>query len=219
MPERTFGGVIFDMDGVLLDTAGVYERHWRDWARRNGLDSEAPIAVHHGRPAMETIALVAPEKDARAEAAAFNALLAGDPDADGVSALDGAIELLQSLPAGCWAIATSAPRVMAERWLAQVGFPVPAALVTVEDVAHGKPAPDPYVRAAKLLGIAPGHCLVIEDAPAGVTSARSAGATVVAVLTTHAASDLAEADDRITDLLDLSLTADAGTVRARWTPT
>jgi sugar-phosphatase len=204
--------LISDMDGVLVDTAGVYDRHWARWARHHGVSPERIGAVHFGRPAAETIRLVAPELDAVLEARRFNEALADDPDAAGVSAMPGALGLASAIPADRWAIATSAPRIMAERWLLRIGLPMPSVLVTVEDVVRGKPAPDPYLRAAELLGVAADQCLVLEDAPAGISAAKSAGATVLGLLSTHRPGDLAMADHLVEalDHVTVSLDGPAG---------
>ncbi|HKZ90737.1 MAG TPA: HAD-IA family hydrolase [Candidatus Limnocylindrales bacterium] len=201
--ERACEAILFDLDGTLIDSGGLYERHWRAWAMARGIDPGMVVALHFGRPAAETIRLVTPELDAVAEAARYNAELARDPDSSGVSVLEGAPGLLESLPAHRWAIVTSAPRVMVERWLRHLHLPFPGVLVTVDDVARGKPAPDPYLRAAELLGRRPERCLAIEDAPAGIMSARAAGAAVLAVASTHQPSDLAEADVVVAALSDI----------------
>ena len=221
MPELRVAALISDMDGVLIDTGGIYDRHWERWAELHDISHERITAVHFGRPAVETIRLVAPGLDAVAEARRFNDALADDPDADGVSAMPGAVELMRGLPAHRWAIATSAPRVMAERWLAHVEFPHPGALVTIDDVRRGKPAPDPYLRAAELLGFDVGQCLVIEDAPAGISAARSAGARVLAVLSTHAMADLDAADHVVVGLRDVAVAVELpgdGALRVSWRP-
>lgn len=221
MPELRVAGLISDMDGVLIDTGGIYDRHWQRWAAHHGVSHERIAAVHFGRPAVETIRLAAPGLDAVAEARRFNDALADDPDANGVAAMPGAVELMRGLPAHRWAIATSAPRVMAERWLAHVDFPQPRVLVTIDDVTRGKPAPDPYLRAAELLGFAAGQCLVIEDAPAGISAAKSAGAQVLAVLSTHAMSDLGSADHVVAGLRDVAVTVEvsgAAALRVSWRP-
>lgn len=217
MPELLVDALISDMDGVLVDTGGIYGRHWELWADQHGIAHERIAAVHFGRPAVETIRLVAPQLDAAAEAKRFNDALADDPDANGVSAMPGAIELVRPIPAHRWAIATSAPRVMAERWLAHIGCPMPDVLVTVDDVERGKPAPDPYLQAAEWLGFAPQRCLVIEDAPAGISAAKAAGAQVLAVLSTHGPADLDGADHLVEGLLDVaaSVAADLGETAGR----
>ena len=220
MSEMRVAALISDMDGVLVDTGGVYDRHWERWAEQHGIAPSRIIAVHFGRPAAETIRLVAPELDAIPEARRFNEALADDPSAAGVLAMPGALALADAIPAERWAIATSAPRVMAERWLAHIGLALPSVMVTVDDVARGKPAPDPYLRAAELLGVAAADCLVIEDAPAGISAARAAGATVLGVLSTHTAAQLGDADHLVAALDQVEIRPDgvAGGLLVRWRP-
>jgi len=208
MPELRADAIIFDMDGVVIDSGDVYAKHWRSWGAEHGFDYDTQIAhIHPGRPPVETIRLVAPHLDAVAESIRFNASLETDGGADAIVAMPGAADLLGSLPRDRWGIATSAFRSMAQQWLAHVGLPEPAALVTVEDIERGKPAPDPYLRAAALLGFDARRCLVVEDAPAGIAAGKAAGATVLAVRTTHAPGDLAAADHQAAGL---------HAIRARW---
>lgn len=215
MPELIIDAVVCDMDGVLIDSGGIYERHWQRWATCHGVDPARIVAVHFGRPAVETIRLVAPQLDAIDEARRYNEELAADEDVGSIVALPGAARLLASLAGGRWGVATSAPRVMAERWLAAAGLPPPV-LVSIDDVAHGKPAPDPYLRAAELLGVDPRRCLVIEDAPAGITAARAAGASVLAVRTTHPSDALTEADGVTDDLTTIDVSTSTDAILVRW---
>jgi mannitol-1-/sugar-/sorbitol-6-phosphatase len=131
VPESRAAALISDMDGVLVDTGGVYDRHWELWAAQHGVSRERIAGVHFGRPAAETIRIVAPGLDATEEARRFNDGLAADPQAAGVVALPGAVELMRLVPQPFRAIATSAPGVMARRWLDHIGCPEPAVLVTV----------------------------------------------------------------------------------------
>jgi len=217
MPELRAGAIIFDMDGVIIDSGDIYARHWRDWGACRGYDYDRDIAhVHPGRPPAETIRIVAPELDADAEAIAFNARLDVDDGEDALAALPGAVALLGSLPAERWTIATSAYRGVAVLWLGQCGVPVPPALVTVDDVENGKPAPDPYLLAAERLGVDPARCLVIEDAPAGVQAARSAGARVLALRTTHSSAALSEADYEASDLASVTAQLHGRDLLIRW---
>jgi sugar-phosphatase len=217
MPGLRVDAVIFDMDGVVIDSGDVYARHWRVWGAEHGIDYDTAIAhVHPGRPPVETIRTVAPDLDAEAESRRFNDSLDATAGAEVIAAMPGAVALLTSLPAGRWTIATSAFRPIASAWLARAGLPVPEALVTVDDVERGKPAPDPYLRAAELLGVDPRHCLVVEDAPAGITAAKAAGATVLALETTHGPVDLGEADHRTAGLHQVSAHADGNALILRW---
>jgi sugar-phosphatase len=180
--------ILFDLDGVLVDSTAYIEDQWRRWARAKGLAEEPFLQVCHGRRAVETIRLAAPQLDAEAEVAAFVPDDSGSEPA--IRALQGAQRLLETLPAGSWAVATSGTRRMATERLQSAGLPIPAVLVCAEDVQQGKPCPDVYLLAAARLGVPPGECLVIEDAPAGIQAARAAGMSVVSLTTTHRCSEL-----------------------------
>ena len=181
--------VLFDLDGVLVDSTSYIEEQWRRWATSKGLAAEPFLRVCHGRRALETIQLAAPQLDAAAEVAAFVPDEAGNGNA--LKPVEGASRLLQTLPVGSWAVATSGTRSAATERLRDAGLPVPGVLVCAEDVLHGKPSPDVYLMAAAGLGVSPADCIVVEDAPAGIQAARSAGMAVVALTTTHHAEELA----------------------------
>jgi sugar-phosphatase len=139
----------------------------------------------HGVRAVETVRrLNVPGIDPEHEAHILT--LAEIDDVEGIVAIKGAKAFLHSLPAERWAIVTSAPRVLAIRRLDAAGLPRPRVLITADDVAHGKPAPDCFLQAAQSLGVAATDCLVWEDAPAGVRAAEAAGAAVMVVSASHA---------------------------------
>jgi sugar-phosphatase len=208
--ERRFAAFLFDMDGTILSSIAAAERVWTVWATRHGLDVETFLPTIHGVQAVQTIrSLALPGVDPEAEAAALT--LAEMADMDGVDAIAGAAAFLGTLPADRWAIVTSAPRLLALRRIETAGLPMPQVLVTAEDVAHGKPAPDCFLLAAELLGRPIADCLVFEDAPAGIAAAEAAGASVVVVTATHH-KPLNTRHPRIADYTALRLeTADAGT--------
>jgi mannitol-1-/sugar-/sorbitol-6-phosphatase len=174
--------LLFDMDGTLVDSTAVVERHWAAWASRNGLDLAEILRVSHGRPTIETLRLIAPQLATVEEAARLDAEEAGD--SDGLRAVVGARELLASLPSDRWAVVTSAGRALATRRLRTALVPVPNVLVTPDDVLLGKPNPMGYVEAARRLGAAISRSIVIEDAPVGIEAGRAAGAIVIGVTTT-----------------------------------
>jgi sugar-phosphatase len=147
------------------------------------------LRVCHGRRAVETIRLAAPELDAEAEVARFDP--ADELAGEALRPVAGAERVLGALPLGTWAVATSGPRGSAVARLRHAGLPVPDVLVCAEDVECGKPSPDVYLRAAEGLGIEPARCLVFEDAPAGLEAAAAAGITALGVTTTHPAAELA----------------------------
>ena len=208
-PETTLqcNAVIFDIDGVLVDSTALVERHWQEWAAQHGLDFAAIMQVAHGMPTSETMQLVAPHLDIEAETARMDA--GEEMDTDGLVKIDGAAELVRSLPQGSWAVATSGTQAMARTRPGYAGVPLPAAFITIEDVERGKPDPEPYLLAAERLGVAPEQCVVIEDAPAGIKAAHAAGMRVIAVATTHAAEELEEADVVAARLLDIGVSSSA----------
>ena len=221
MQEFSCRAILFDLDGVLVDSTACIERHWTRWATRQGLDPAQVIRAAHGRPTIETIREVAPQLCAEDETARLEAGEA--TDTDGVAAFAGAAELLRSLPEGTWAVATSGTRRTATNRFAQTGLPAPRVLITADDIRRGKPDPEPYLLAAEGLGVAAADCVVVEDAPPGVASARAAGTRVVAVTTSHRAAELAAADAIVSAIQDLQVFSgpygEVLRVRLRQTPT
>ncbi|MHA6685774.1 HAD-IA family hydrolase [Mesorhizobium sp. A556] len=181
---RKFAAFLFDMDGTILDSSRVASRIWSEWAVRQGLDVEAFMPTIAGVRAIETIARLAlPGIDAAYEADEITR--AEIADVEGIHAIDGALAFLAALPPHHWAIVTSSPRELARRRLEAVGIPVPAVIVTGEDVSRGKPAPDCFQLGAKRLGVDVRDCLVFEDAPAGIEAAEAAGAAVAVITASH----------------------------------
>jgi sugar-phosphatase len=180
--------VLFDLDGVLVDSTALVERQWRRWASARGLRPEPFLRVCHGRRALETIRLAAPHLDAEAEVAAL--IPAEEADLGAVHALPGAVRLTAALPPKSWAVVTSGRRSGATVRLKRAELPVPGVLICAEDVELGKPGPDAYLRAAAELAVAPEDCLVLEDAPAGIQAARAAGMSVIGLTTTHRLNQL-----------------------------
>jgi sugar-phosphatase len=183
-----FAAVISDFDGVLADSSASIRRAWARWGERHGIDGAAIQAANHGRPSREVVAEHVPPELVAAESAWV--LEAEVGDTGGVVAYPGAAEVL-ALPVV--AIATSCEGPLARVRLAAAGLEPPAVLVTSDEVARGKPAPDPYLLAAERLGVDPATCLVLEDAPSGIAAGRAAGMTVWAVTTTHAPEELGAA--------------------------
>ncbi len=193
--------LLFDMDGTLVDSTASVLRGWQTVAAEYPIPGELFATVpRHGRPALEILADLL-RGDLAAElipAAAERLDELERTDTGDVVLLPGAARLLAGAPAGRWAVVTSAGRALARVRLGAAGVDAPT-LVTVDDVSRGKPDPEPFLLAAKLLGVSPERCLVFEDAPAGLAAARAAGAATVAVATTHAA-DALDADVVVNDL-------------------
>ncbi|GHD53133.1 glycerol-3-phosphatase [Thalassobaculum fulvum] len=192
------GAVLFDMDGVLVDSSGVVERSWRSWARRHGIAESVVMPLIHGRRALETIALVAPHLDAQAE---WQVLIRQElEDTEGFRAFPGAAALAGSLPLDRYAIVTSAPRSIAVDRLRRGAIRVPAVMVCAEDVSRGKPAPDGYLLAAERLGVPAGDCVVVEDAAPGVQAGLAAGMRVLGFTTTQPAEAMGAATWLVPDI-------------------
>jgi sugar-phosphatase len=206
-PVDTRAVVLFDVDGVLLDSGAAYARVWSRWAAGHGLDPQAVCAFTQGRRMDDTLRALLPGGDHPAERGVLDAFMAEDRDL--VRPFEGAASLLEWLPDGSWAIATSGRRAAVRRRFAWAGLPLPDVQVCADDVACGKPDPECYAAAARQLGADPARCLVVDDAPAGVAAGRAAGCAVYAVATTHPAAELAAAD-RCYD----SLTAAAHDIQA-----
>ncbi len=192
MPIFYCSAILFDLDGVLVDSTRSVDRQWRVWARARGVDEEKVMAIAHGVRALEVIRRVAPQLNAEAEVRELEALEA--EDRQDVSAMPGAATLLKSIPDDRWCVVTSGTRHLASTRLPLAGLPLPKVLITADDVANGKPHPEPYLKGAELLGFPPGDCLVIEDAPAGIQAAHAGGMRVIGLASTFKAEALGEAD-------------------------
>lgn len=193
--------LLFDLDGVLADSTASIEAHWRRWAVRHGLDADTFTRAIHGRRGLDVIRELAPQLDAERESADLAAAQAADTN--GVIAAPGAGALLARLPNAAWAVVTSGRDAVARARLRAAGLPVPLLLISAEDVAAGKPAPEGYLAGAAGLGVPPAECVVVEDAPVGVDAARAAGMRCVGLATTHSPSELSAADLVVPSLAEL----------------
>jgi mannitol-1-/sugar-/sorbitol-6-phosphatase len=182
MPQIRCAAVLFDLDGVLIDSTRVVARVWHRWAVEHGFDPEQVIARAHGRPSLSTVREFLPEADHAAENREVERREM--EDLEGIVLLPGALRLLSELPPDRWTIVTSCTRPLAEARLRAAGLPIPELMVTSNDIANGKPHPEPYLKGASVLGYAATDCIVVEDVPAGIRAGKAAGAAVVAFRTT-----------------------------------
>ncbi|WP_308121760.1 HAD family hydrolase [Actinotalea ferrariae] len=204
--DRPFAGVLLDMDGTLISSVDSVIRSWTTMAREYGIPAVAFDDLH-GIPARGIVDRLLPGmSDAEREVAFARVLELELADLEGIAVLPGAMEALSLLaPRGRCAVVTSATRGLAEARLAAAGLPVPAAVVAADDVTHGKPHPEPFLMGAERLGVDPTHCLVVEDASAGIRAARAAGAVAVGLTTTTPGID---ADVVVADLAALRFWVD-----------
>jgi mannitol-1-/sugar-/sorbitol-6-phosphatase len=195
--------ILFDLDGVLVNSAELVERTWRVWAARHQLDADKVIAVAHGRRTIETVRIIAPQLNVDAEVAALES--SEMITSEGVYEIPGARELLEMLPSERWAVVTSGIRAVAEFRIRHTGLPMPSVMICAEDLSRGKPDPEGYLTAAMRIGQPPKDCIVIEDAPAGIEAAHNAGMRAIAIAATYPAEQLAAADLVVERLTDLSV--------------
>ena len=191
MTEIHCAALLFDMDGVLINSTPAVARVWHRWAVEHGFDPDEVVPRAHGRPSLTTVREYLPTSDHEAENREVERREI--EDLEGVAPLPGALDLLASLPENRWTIVTSCTRALAEVRIRAGGLPVPKRLITSNDIAHGKPDPEPYLKGASLLGFSPAECVVLEDVPAGVRAGKAAGARVIALKTTAQESVLREA--------------------------
>jgi sugar-phosphatase len=196
--------LLFDLDGVLVDSAECVRRICTDWAIARGLQPNEVLRWSQGRRVQDTVRLVAPDLDVDAEVATLIAMEAATTE--GLHAVPGTHSLLASLPPNAWAVVTSGARPVATLRLTHVGLPLPQTLVSGDDVERGKPDPEGYLAAAAALGIAPHACVVIEDAPAGLAAASAAGMRSFGIAGTFPASALHEATVVVPSFASLAVT-------------
>ncbi|MEV0072242.1 MULTISPECIES: HAD-IA family hydrolase [unclassified Amycolatopsis] len=168
--------VLFDVDGVLVDSTASGERSWTRWAREHGLDPAVVLDGVHGRRSTETVRMHLPEAQADEGLRRIDELEIGD--AGTTVAIPGAAELLASV-AGNWAVVTSASRPLLEARLAAAGLPLAPVVVTAADVSRGKPDPEGYLLGARRVGVPIGECAIFEDSGNGLAAAVAAGPAAV----------------------------------------
>ena len=177
-------GFLFDLDGTLVDSLPVVERAWSNWAKSRDLDPAVVLDFIHGKQAITSLRHFMPGETEEAIQQQFRLLERTEAeDTNGISALPGAVALLQRLDqlSVPWAIVTSGSVPVAHARHAAGELARPEVFITAELVARGKPNPDPYLLGAEKLGLKPEECVVVEDAPAGILSGLAAGCKVIAV--------------------------------------
>jgi mannitol-1-/sugar-/sorbitol-6-phosphatase len=209
-------GILFDMDGVLVSSLGSVERSWEKWATSRGIDPSLAIRTAHGRRAIETVRLLRPDLNDLAELEWIEQMEVADNV--GLEILAGVCPILRALPEKFWTVVTSATERLARSRMAHGGVPVPARIISAEMVAHGKPHPEPYLKGAELLGLAPADCLVIEDSASGARAGHAAGCKVLATLFSHSLESLADADWIVRSLEDVRVQVTGDALEISFTP-
>ncbi|MCU1296086.1 MAG: family hydrolase [Acidobacteriaceae bacterium] len=199
--------ILFDLDGVLVDSTKSVSRQWRLWAEERHVDPDEVLRVAHGVRTIEVLRIFAPHLDAEAEVRRVESREADD--IDGVAVMPGAAALLRSIPPKSWCVVTSGTRHLATKRLQHASLPAPNVLISADDVVKGKPDPEPYLKGASLLGMKPEDCLVIEDAPVGIRAAHAGGMKAIGLTSTFVASKLAEADSVVRGLAQIQVRSSA----------
>jgi mannitol-1-/sugar-/sorbitol-6-phosphatase len=197
--------MLFDLDGVLIDSTRAVARVWHRWAVEHGFDPDEVIARAHGRPSLTTVSEYLPNADHAAENREVERREI--QDLEGVVLLPGSAQLLNDLPPDRWTIVTSCTRPLAETRLRAAGLPIPERMITSSDIKNGKPHPEPYLKGASVLGFPAADCVVVEDVSAGIRAGKASGARVIAFRTTLKDPELvaAGADWLLNNCSDISV--------------
>lgn len=179
---------LFDMDGTLVTSIAAVDKVWTAWALRVGLTPSSVLAVIHGRPARASIQELTPHLNLAVEEAWV--LEQELNESEGVEAIAGVHNFLNTLKGFPWAIVTSADTALALHRLKLAQIPLPQVLVTINRVKQGKPHPECFELAARELGVRPQNCLVVEDTNAGLLAGKKAGMQLLGIATTFESSQL-----------------------------
>jgi len=196
-----FRAVLFDYDGVLVDSLPVHVRSWQHAFARYGVDVEAlEVMLNEGEKALKTAKKIADKRGLKLSEEEFRILLREKRDYYRLHAPEGllpeAVDLLKQIKQRGLRLALVTGSIMKnlERVMSQDEKSLFDCIITSETVDNSKPHPEPFLRAAQELGLSPGECLVLENAPLGIKAARSAGMSVAAITTTLPREYLKEAD-------------------------
>lgn len=174
--------VLLDMDGTLVDSTAVVERLWIEWSLTHGVDPVRTLAIIHGRQGQDSMALLMPHRPHEENILENQTMLDRETvELEGVVAIPGADALMAQLAGLRHALVTSATRELASARMAAAGVPMPAVAVTAEGVLVGKPDPECFFTAARLLGVDPDACVVVEDSANGIAAGLAAGMRVIGV--------------------------------------
>jgi len=202
-------GVIWDLDGVIIDSAAAHWQSWQQLAAETGTTfTEANFRATFGTRNADiiprfwsTTSVAEVQRLADRKEALYRDLVRAD-----AQALPGALDLLRALHTAGWhqSLGSSAPMENIRLIIEVLGLgDYLDAAVSGEDAEQGKPAPDIFLAAARALGLAPANCLVIEDAVQGVQAAHAAGMRCIAVTNGHPNRDLAIAERMVTSLTEV----------------
>lgn len=201
MPSFRCRAILFDLDGVLVNSVPAIVQVWSRWGDENGISRGLVLKTIHGRRTGEVLQLLAPHLDITEHVREIEHEIT--EATKHAPAIPGAARLIASIPNGRWCVVTSGVYDLAAGRLRAAGLPVPRVLVSAEDVTKGKPDPEPYLKGAERLGFTPRDCLVVEDAVLGIQAAHAAGMPAVALASTHERAELTAADAVVDSLVSV----------------
>ncbi|KAJ2719917.1 hypothetical protein GGI07_004932 [Coemansia sp. Benny D115] len=216
MSEIVARGFLFDMDGTLVDTTAQVEKSWLSKAAQFNVNGPELLKHIHGRTCLDTLRTHFPVETHTVEyARAFE--LECVYESDGIRAVQGAHKVLKLLHPSKWAVVTAASRTWATVKMGQAGLPAPANLISAENVEKGKPHPEGYLKGAEILQQDIGEIVVFEDAINGVKAGLSAGATVIAVVTSTSRQELIDAGAHyvVDDFTKISVTVNDDLIKIK----
>ncbi|KAI1774937.1 HAD-like protein [Hypoxylon cercidicola] len=214
--EVSFKGLLFDMDGTIIDSTAAVVKHWQTIGNEIGVDPEVILQTSHGRRSIDMLKMLSPEKANWEYVRHMEGLLPKLHGADATE-IPGARALLDDLISADakWTIVTSGTEPLVAGWLDVMKLPRPEHLVTAESVANGKPDPTCYILGREKLGLSAGdspEVLVLEDSPAGIKAGKAAGCKVLGLVTSHTADKVlaAEPDWIVLDLRSVKMVGAEG---------
>ncbi|KAK3945320.1 HAD-like domain-containing protein [Diplogelasinospora grovesii] len=197
--QVTFDGLLFDMDGTIIDSTDAVVKHWHTIGNEIGVDPEVILQTSHGRRSIDMLKILSPEKATWEYVRHMEGLLPKKHGAD-AKEIPGARSLLDDIIRNNvpWAIVTSGTVPLVSGWLGVLDLPKPEVLVTAESVEHGKPDPSCYLMGRSRLDLgdenSPSQVLVLEDSPAGIRAGKAAGCKVLGLVTSHTVEQVASAE-------------------------
>ena len=216
-------GVIFDLDGVLIDSGWAHKRAWFDLAEKEGLEfSDEFFNDTFGMQNAQIIPMLVGRElkpGELEELSDWKEQRYRDIISEKLTLSPGAERLMTGLKEKSFrlAIGSSAPKANLDLIFRRLKLGCYInACVTKEDVKNGKPSPDTFLKAAQKLSLPPAHCVVVEDAVHGIEAARAAGMSVIALTTTRKREDLSGADIIAGNLSELQVEDFVGLIKVRF---
>jgi mannitol-1-/sugar-/sorbitol-6-phosphatase len=195
--------IIFDLDGTLVDSIECVEKTWNTWCKKYNISLDKFSPAMHGITSYQTIKTIAPDLDTDKVVVEFDEIEL--KQTEGLKLIPKADKILNELPPEKWAIATSGSKKLATTRLSYIGLPIPKIMITADDITNSKPNPEPYLLAAKHLGIPADDCVVFEDSLAGIESGKAAGAKVIGLTALFKKDKLSKTDAVINDFSDIKI--------------